>query len=356
MNEKRLENIISNMKNHDIDQLIITSPDSIFYLLNEWIHPGERMLALYINSDGFTKLFNNKLFPLSDIGTAVCYYDDTEDPIKKLASVIDETKIMGIDKNWPSSFLIKLLNETNNLKVVDSSIVVDETRMIKDKEEIKLMKKASEINDKVMQKALDLVKKGLTEQEIGKKLADVYAEYNTPNFSFDPLICFGENAAEPHHSSDDTKLNENECIIIDIGGITNNYSSDMTRSFFHGTPSKEYKKIYNLVLKANLKAIEKVKPGVKFSDIDNAARDIIKDGGYGEYFIHRTGHNIGLCAHEYPDVSSVNDMEVKEGMVFSIEPGIYIPGKYGVRIEDLVIVTKDGCEVINNYPKELKTF
>ena len=128
----------------------------------------------------------------------------------------------------------------------------------------------------------------------------------------------------------------------------------MTRSFFFGEPDEEYKKIYDLVLQANLEAIKTVKPGIQMKEIDMAARKIIDDAGYGKYFIHRTGHGIGIQVHEYPDVSSVNSMICQEGMCFSIEPGIYIEGKHGVRIEDLVLVTKDGCEVLNSYNKDIK--
>lgn len=354
MNKGRLKKVIKNMEKHNIDQMIVTSPDSIFYLLGEWIHPGERMLALFINTNGKTKLFINELFPItSDLGVEVYTHKDTEDPIAQLAEVVDKSEVVGIDKEWPSHFLIRLLKKKDKLKVENGSIVVDEARMIKDENEIELMRKASAINDKAMEEIIEFIRQGCTEIEAAKKLAEIYEKYGSNSFSFVPLICFGANAAEPHHSSDDTELKENNCIIIDIGCIKDSYASDMTRSIFYGQPDQEYKKIYDLVYKANIAAIKAVKPGVKFSDIDRAARKVIEEGGYDEYFIHRTGHNIGINVHEYPDVSSSNDMEVVEGMVFSIEPGIYLPGKYGVRIEDLVVVTQDGCEVLNKFPKDL---
>ncbi|MCT4663033.1 MAG: Xaa-Pro peptidase family protein [Tissierellales bacterium] len=355
MNQKRLNVILGKMQEKGLDQVVITSPESIFYLLDEWIHPGERMLALYLNKQGETKLFLNELFPISkDLGVEIQHYNDTEDPIEYLTKIVSGNTALGIDKEWPSHFLIRLMKKMPELKVEIGSESVDEARMIKDEDERELLRKASQINDKVMAEAIELVKAGHSEVEVGKRLADVYAKYDTPAFSFDPLICYGENAAEPHHSSDETKWNENECVIIDIGGLTNSYASDMTRSIFLGEPNEEYKKIYNLVKEANAAGIAAVKPGAKFSDIDKAARKVIEDGGYGPYFTHRTGHNVGICVHEAPDVSMTNDMEVKEGMVFSVEPGIYLTGKYGVRIEDLVLVTKDGCEVLNSYPKDLQ--
>ncbi len=355
MNTERLQKIRNNMTKHNINQLIITCPDSIFYLLEEWIHPGERMLALYINKEERPTLILNKLFPIEkDLGVDILSYDDTENPVMYLSKLINLKEVMGIDKEWPSRFLISLMEENKSLSVVNSSIAVDEARMIKTEIEIELMRKASAINDAAMKELVELIdEEKYTEVEMGQMLGAIYKKHDTHNFSFDPLICYGANAAEPHHGSDGTKLKKNESIIIDIGGITNNYASDMTRSFFFGEPNEEYIKIYNLVLEANLAAIATVKPGVKFSEIDKAARSVIEAGGYGPYFTHRTGHNIGINVHEYPDVSSSNNMEVQEGMVFSIEPGIYLTGKYGVRLEDLVLVTKEGCEVLNKYPKEL---
>ena len=150
------------------------------------------------------------------------------------------------------------------------------------------------------------------------------------------------------------KIKAGDSVVLDIGGKYNSYCSDMTRTVFIGKePSKEHADIYNIVKSANEKAISIIKEGVKFSDIDNAARNIIKDAGYGEYFTHRTGHSIGIEVHDFGDVSAVNHEEVKAGMIFSVEPGIYLKDNIGVRIEDLVLVTKDGCEVLNSVTKEI---
>ena len=183
----------------------------------------------------------------------------------------------------------------------------------------------------------------------------MFAKENTFEVSFSPLICYGENSAIPHHDSGTDMPKDNVAILIDMGGRTNGYCSDMTRSFFYGDAPEEYLKIYELVRQANLAGIAAVKPGVKIKDVDNATRSVIADAGYGEFFTHRTGHGIGIEVHEYPDVNSINEMVIEEGMTFSVEPGIYLPNKYGVRIEDIVLVTKDGCEVLNSYPKTLQT-
>jgi Xaa-Pro dipeptidase len=226
--------------------------------------------------------------------------------------------------------------------------------MIKDEEEISLMREASKVNDKVMKEVIKVINENNDEKAICKLLADLYEKEGTHSFSFHPLIAYGANAAEPHHDSDSTKLKSGDSVIIDIGGLTNRYCSDMTRTVFYKTISEEQRNIYELVLKANLKAIEAVKPGVKFSEVDKAARAVIEAGGYGQYFTHRTGHNIGIEVHEFPDVSAANDnMVLQKGMIFSIEPGIYLPGNSGVRIEDLVVVTEHGCEVLNSHSKDL---
>lgn len=354
MKELRLKRILDNMQKHNLEQMIITSPASIFYLTGKWIEPGERMLALYINNRGDKKLFLNALFPVSEnIGVDIEVYNDNENPIELLSKHILKTSL-GVDKNWPAHFLIELLNKECGVTFVNGGAIIDEVRMIKDEEEINLMREASKVNDKVMKDIVGLLSQGYTEKKACKKLLDIYEKHGTDSFSFYPLIAYGKNAAEPHHDSDDSILKEGEGIILDIGGRTNMYCSDMTRTVFFQEPNEEQKKIYNIVLKANLKAIEAVKPGVKFSDIDRAARKVIEEAGYGKYFTHRTGHNIGIDVHEYPDVGSANDMIVKKGMIFSIEPGIYILGNCGVRIEDLVVVTEDGCEVLNGYTKELQ--
>jgi Xaa-Pro dipeptidase len=354
MKELRLKNILRNMEKSNLDQMIITSPATIFYLTGKWIEPGERMMALYINTNGKKKLFINALFPISeDLGVELEVYRDGEEPIALLSKYV-ENKKLGIEKSWPSHFLIKLMEYNKEATFINSSNIIDEVRMIKDEEEIALMREASKVNDIVMKEVITLFNENNDEKTICKLLGELYEKQGTNSFSFHPLIAYGANAAEPHHDSDNTKLKNGDSIIIDIGGLTNRYCSDMTRTVFYKTVSEEQKKIYDLVLRANKNAIAAVKPGVRFSDVDKAARSIIEAGGYGQYFTHRTGHNIGIEVHEFPDVSSANsNMILQEGMIFSIEPGIYLPGNSGVRIEDLVVVTKHGCEILNSHTKDL---
>ena len=354
MFKERIGKVCKHMESHGFNEVMITSPASVFYLTGKWIEPGERMMVLAVSKDGKTKLFINELFPVeNDIADELIIFKDSDNDIEILHNNINTEGTIGIDKEWPSHFLIRLMKINKDIKVDIGSIAVDESRNIKDTKEIELMEEASRVNDSVMGDIINELNGDMNELDVCKRLGEIYRKYGTESFSFHPLIAYGANAAEPHHDSDGSIMKEGDSVILDIGGRTNNYCSDMTRTVFYKKCSEEHKKIYNIVLEANRRAIAKVKPGVKFSEIDLAARDYIEECGYGKYFTHRTGHNIGINVHEGPNVSSVNHDTVSEGMIFSIEPGIYISGEVGVRIEDLVVVTNEGCEVLNEYNKEL---
>ena len=165
---------------------------------------------------------------------------------------------------------------------------------------------------------------------------------------------FGGNAANGHHGPDKTPLKEGDCVLFDVGCKKDGFCSDMTRTFFYGEPDEESRRVYETVLKAQLAAEAVIRPGILLSEVDRTARQVIEEAGYGEYFTHRLGHFIGYDVHEAGDVSPASDIVAAPGMTFSIEPGIYLPGKVGVRIEDLVLVTEDGVKVLNHYPKELQ--
>ena len=355
MKEERVNKIIEKMKSSGLNQLIISSPADIFYLTGQWIETGERMMTLYLNVEGEKKFIINEI--VTDVkkltGMEVITYIDSSNPIKLLEDTINENNNLGIDKNWPSHFLIELMESNPNLKFENSSPIVDSIRMIKDEEESNLLREAAEVSDDVVTELISKLREGMTEIEACSILKELYKKHGTLEYSFSPIIAFGKNGADPHHDTDDSKLEKGQSVVIDVGGRTNNYCSDITRTVFLGNCSKEQEKVYNIVLKANKEAISRIKPGVKFKDIDRAARDVIEKEGYGKYFTHRTGHSIGIEDHENPSVSIDNPMEVKEGMTFSIEPGIYLEGNFGVRIEDIVLVTKDGCEVLNKASKKL---
>ena len=356
MYDERVKKVIENMQRHGISQMVVTSTPNIFYLTGVWIDPGERMYVLYINEKGSTKFILNELF-INSLGIEnmdVTTYSDNDDPIAILTGIVDDKKSLGVDKTWPAHFLINLMERKSSMKFKDASLVLDETRMIKDAAEIKELKKSSEINDAVMKELPKLIAANKIEKEVSKDISAVFEKYGVEKQSFETIVSYGKNAADPHHFPDGSLLQKGNCIVIDMGGVYNHYCSDMTRTFFFGKPCEEAEKIYNTVLLANEKAESIIKPGVKLCNIDKAARDVISDAGYGKYFTHRLGHNIGIEDHEYPSVSLSENLTAKPGMVFSVEPGIYISGKYGVRIEDLILVTESGVEILNHYTKKLQ--
>lgn len=354
MDTNKLNRIVAKMKEKDLYQLIITDPTSIFYLIGKWIIPGERMHALYINVDGDNHFVINKLFPQEeDLGAPITYYDDVDDGVEVLAQYVHKDKPIGVDKNWPAHFLLRLQELGAGSAFVNGSKIVDKVRQIKSLEEAQLMRESAAKIDQVMDKLIPWVAKGLTERELNAKCLELCEEVGFSGPSFDPITAYAKGAADPHHITDDSKGKHGDCVILDIGGMWKNYASDITRTVFIGEVSERQKEIYDIVLEANKRGIAAAKPGAKMSDVDKAGRDYIASKGYGEYFTHRLGHSIGMEDHEVGDVSLVNDEIIEVGQCFSVEPGIYLADEgIGVRIEDIVYITEDGCEVLNHYPKD----
>lgn len=355
MKQERLQRILALMEEQHVPQMLISDPCSIFYLTGKWILPGERMLVLYITTKGTKTLFINELFPLhEDLGVDLVWLNDTQDVVSILASHLDPNAVLGVDKNWPAHFLLGLMDKHAAKAFVNGSTIVDTVRNVKDEEEKELMRIAGKLDDEAVTKLIGLVPKGYTEKEMAKILTEFWHEKGADGHSFDPIVAYGANGADPHHTTDNTALKPGDSVIIDIGCKYKSYCSDTTRTVFYKTATEEQKKVYEIVRDANLKAIDAVKPGVPFCDIDAAARDYITDKGYGKYFTHRLGHSCGIEDHEVGDVSAANKKPIQVGQVFSIEPGIYLPGNFGVRIEDLVIATEDGCELLNHTSKDLQ--
>ena len=237
---------------------------------------------------------------------------------------------------------------------MNGSMIVDYIRMIKDEKEQELMRESSRLNDAAVEKLIPWVGKGLTERELSAKIREIYKELGCEGVSFEPITAYAKGAADPHHVTDDSRGKRGDCVILDIGAFKNNYASDLTRTVFIGEVSDRAKEIYDIVAEANRRGIEAARPGNRMCDVDAACRDYITEKGFGPYFTHRTGHSIGLEDHEFGDVSSVNEDIIKPGQCFSVEPGIYLPDEgIGVRIEDIVLITEDGCEVLNHFPKDL---
>lgn len=353
MNQKRFDALKEAMRTADLHQMLVTDTASLFYLTGLWIEPGERLLALHITPEGPPTLFINRLFPVAETeGIRFQWYSDTEDPVALLARTVDVEKTLGVDKNWPSGFLVRLMEQSGLKAFTLGSLLVDRLRSIKDPQEIRFMEAASRINDAAMERLIQGLAEGVTELAVEERLRTIYQELGADGFSFEPIIAFGENGADPHHANGQRRLRRGDAVVLDIGCRKDHYCADMTRTVFFGGLSPRQEEIYAIVLEANRRAIDAVRPGVRFQEIDAAARHHIEEKGYGDHFTHRTGHSIGIEVHDYGDVSAVNTEVLQPGMIFSVEPGIYLPGAFGVRIEDLVLVTEEGCQNLNGVSKE----
>lgn len=355
MKENRAQRILAALKDQGVTQMLIVDPMSIYYLTGVYNDPHERFFGLLLRADGQHAFFLNNLFTVpQDVGIQKVWYSDTAPVMEMVAKYVDGEAVLGVDKDIKARFLLPLMEMQAAKGFVNTSLAVDNTRGIKDAEEQEKMRVASDLNDQAMAVFKTLIRQGVTEKEVADQMLKIYQDLGADGFSFEPLVAFGPNAADPHHGPDNTVLKEGDVILFDVGCIKDGYCSDMTRSFYYRTITDTHREIYETVRAANEAAIAKIKPGVPLCELDLTARNLITDQGYGPRFNHRLGHFIGLSCHEFGDVSSVNTRLAEPGMIFSIEPGIYLTGDTGVRIEDLVLVTETGCEVLNHYPKTLE--
>ena len=238
-------------------------------------------------------------------------------------------------------------------KFSDATNAIRECAKVKTEGELNAISRACEIAEEGLQKTLGEIKEGMTEREVAAILEHEMRACGADGTSFDTIVAFGAGAAVPHHETGDTKLKFGDEILIDFGCKTQGYCSDMTRTVVIGSASEKQREIYDTVLKAQETALLGIRPGMKGSQIDAMARDVITDAGYGKYFGHALGHSVGLEIHESPNFSPREETVIKPGMVITVEPGIYIEGIGGVRIEDVVIITEDGCENITHSTKKL---
>ena len=355
MKQKRAERIMEALKEMGLTQMLIVDPMSIYYLTGVYVEPFERFYALYLREDGKHVYFLNKLFTVpEDVGVEKVWYSDTDPAAEIVAGYLDKESPLGVDKDLKARFLLPLMEMKAAAGFVNGSEAVDITRGVKDAEEQEKMRVASDINDQAMARFKSLIHEGVTEQEVADQMLEIYMSLGADGYSFPPLVAFGANAADPHHAPDDTVVQPGDCVLFDVGCIKDGYCSDMTRTFYFKTVSEEHRKVYETTRAANEAAISRIRPGVPLRNLDAAARNLITEAGWGPNFNHRLGHFIGLSEHEFGDVSSANNWEAKPGMIFSIEPGIYLTGDTGVRVEDLVLVTENGVEVLNHYPKNLQ--
>jgi D-alanyl-D-alanine dipeptidase len=252
---------------------------------------------------------------------------------------------VAIDDELHSVHLLDLQRISGSARWTAAGQLMSALREVKDEAELDAMRRSSKVTDDVVAEIVPAFKEGVSELDIQLAVETLYRKRGTkPEFA---LVCFGENSAMPHHHTGSRKLEQGDVIILDIGCLIDGYASDITRTFAFGKPDPEAFKVYDTVLKGHQAAFAAGRPGATPQDVDRAARKVITDAGYGEYFVHRTGHGIGLSTHEPPSIVEGNDVPLKAGMCFTDEPGIYLPGRFGVRIENVVTVTESGLESLN---------
>lgn len=336
---------------------IVGEPMSVNYLTGIHITPYERFYGLVIDAEK-----EEFIMIVPSVDTACMKgvvpektYLDENGPSAVIHEVVGACKKLAVEKKY---FTMKIgdIFQTLDCEIEDIGDCISRLRMYKDEKEIETMQIAANIVDEAIEYVYGKIKPGMTESELNMMLLNYMSSY--PGFSTEEIIILvqaADNSANPHGASGDYKFKEGDIILLDFCAYYNGYWSDITRCLFVGyVGHPKLKEIYEIVLQANLTAISKVKPGVKAKEIDKAARDYITEAGYGEFFLHRTGHGLGLSVHEEPYITSVNELVLEEGMTFTIEPGIYLEGIGGVRIEDDILVTKDGCRTFTSRTKKLE--
>ncbi len=354
--EKRRERAYQYLRENQIPKALVGQSLTMYYLTGAMLHPYDRFLGLVLDAE---KEECSAIIPGVNLncmsGTTVkeIVYNDSEGPIKALVSALEGCPLLGVEMNYFSMRIGNLISKLN-IPVVDVTDIFKKMRMIKDEKEIDLIIKASECANIALAKLMPLMKEGVSEKELALELYCNMAK--TPGVITE-TTCIqtlaGPNSANPHGWPSDNLLKKGDTVTVDFCTCYQYYWADLSRNFFIGEPSDQLKDIYKIVLEANMAAIDVVKPGIPAKMVDQAARDIIEKHGYGEKFLHRTGHGVGLDIHEDPYMNDVNELILEEGMVFTIEPGIYLENIGGIRIEDDVVVTKGGHKVLTSYTKEL---
>lgn len=298
--------------------------------------------------------------------------------IEKARATVTSAEVIEMKKIYPQ--LTELLNrhhaksiaiESENMTVKElnsyrhflKDIMIDDSdslsnsintmRMTKDDDEIACIKKAQQIAEDAFAELLKFIRIGVTEREIALELNRLMFRYGAEDLSFETIVLSGANTSMPHGVPSDKKIQDGEFVLLDFGAVWNGYHSDMTRTICIGEPTDEMKKVYNIVLEAQLAGLSAARAGITGSELDKVSRDIIEKAGYGEFFGHSLGHGVGLEIHEKPNASPNYRLPLNKGTVITIEPGIYIAGKFGVRIEDFVILTENGCDNLTKCAKNI---
>ena len=347
--------------------LVITPGYDLRYLVGSRAQTFERLTALVVPAAGDPTMIVPRLelaamkeSAVGELGIALRDWVDGDDPYALVAAALGENTLAGesaplavaVTDSMPALHLLPMA-ETLGVVPVLATDVLRTLRMIKDAAEVEALRKAGEAIDRVHARVPEFLVPGRTEADVAADIAEAIVAEGHSEVAF-IIVGSGPHGADPHHECSDRELRSGDIVVVDIGGpYEPGYNSDSTRTYSIGEPDPDIARRYAVLQRAQRAAVDAVRPGVTAEQIDAAARDVLAAEGMGEAFVHRTGHGIGLSVHEEPYIVAGNRLELQEGMAFSVEPGIYFPGEWGARIEDIVIVTADGAQSVNNRPHDL---
>ncbi|MGY6653097.1 M24 family metallopeptidase [Amycolatopsis sp. TRM77291] len=343
------------------DALLIAPGSDLRYLIGQAGGSFERLTTLVIPADGVPALVLPKLeapgyadVPADELGIEIVTWVDGDNAYQLVADRLGKPGRVAVSDFTPALHVLAFRGALGDAEQTLAGPIVRELRMRKDAAEIQALRDAGAAIDRVHARVHEWLRPGRTEAEVGADITAAIVEEGHTHADF-VIVGSGPNGASPHHDVSDRVIERGDVVVVDIGGpIAEGYNSDSTRTYAVGEPrDADVAETYAVLQRAQKAAVDAVRPGVTAESIDAAARDIIAEAGYGEYFIHRTGHGIGLDVHEEPYIIKGNALPLEPGMAFSVEPGIYQPGRWGARIEDIVVVTEDGVEPVNQRPHDL---
>ncbi|HEY8373336.1 MAG TPA: Xaa-Pro peptidase family protein [Pseudonocardiaceae bacterium] len=363
----RLDRAAAAAAHAGVDALLVSPGSDLRYLLGVGGESFERLTCFVLPAAGTSArpaLVVPKLeepgyggVPTADLGVDVVTWVDGEDPYHLVADLLRRggtPRRVAVADPMPALHVLRLRDTVDGAEQVLAGPVLRELRMRKDAAEVAALRKAGAAIDRVHARMGEWLRPGRTEAEVGADIAAAIVAEGHTEAAF-VIVGSGPNGASPHHDVSGRVIEPGDVVVVDIGGpVAEGYNSDCTRTYVVGAPGHaDVVDTYEVLRAAQEAAVAAVRPGVTAASIDEAARSVIAEAGFGEYFVHRTGHGIGLDVHEEPYIVGGNDLVLEPGMAFSVEPGIYLPGRWGARIEDIVVVTEDGVERLNNQPREL---
>jgi Xaa-Pro aminopeptidase len=361
----RLQRAAESARQSDIDVLLLTPGADLRYLIGYDALPLERLTCLAVPAHGepvlVVPLLERLAAEASGAGNVVkiVTHAETDDAFAMTADMVRDAlngapaRVGVADRMWAEQVL-RFRALMPSAEQVTAGAVLRELRVRKTPEEVDGLRRAGAAIDAVHNRMGEWLRPGRTEAEVGRDIAQAITDAGHAHVNF-VIVASGPNGASPHHHTSDRVIEPGDPVVVDIGGtMPDGYCSDCTRTYVAGgRPDDEFARYYAILLDAQKQSCDSVRPGVTAQSVDAAARDVIAAGGYGEFFVHRTGHGIGLEEHEDPYIVAGNDTVLEPGMCFSIEPGIYLPGRHGARIEDIVVVTDDGVERLDTIDREL---